>query len=145
MDALSKYSSRIPRLAWVIPSGIWMVIIFVLSSRPRIMVSQEYWTNFIVFKALHIIEYAILMMCNTIAIAKNTKGIRLKTVALFAGSLALLYATTDEVHQLFVPTRLGSARDVLIDSIGIFSVYWWILHYEKSKRSFQTSLHRRSS
>jgi VanZ family protein len=122
-----------------------MVVIFILSSRQRIVVSEEYWANFLIFKSLHIIEYAILAACNTIAIAKNSKGMKLSTVALAAALFALIYAITDEVHQLYVPTRSGMARDVLIDSIGIFSVYWSVLHYEKSKKHSSASLHRRTS
>ena len=30
----------------------------------------------------------------------------------------VLYASTDEIHQLFVPGRSGMVRDVFIDSIG---------------------------
>lgn len=32
--------------------------------------------------------------------------------------IALLYAVSDEVHQLFIPGRSGEFRDVLIDSAG---------------------------
>ena len=41
----------------------------------------------------------------------------------------ILYACTDEIHQLFVPGRSGMIRDVFIDSIGgiigisIISIY----------------------
>ncbi len=31
---------------------------------------------------------------------------------------AMLYATTDEFHQTFIPSREGCVRDVLIDSSG---------------------------
>ena len=34
--------------------------------------------------------------------------------------IAFLYAVSDEYHQTFVPLREGRARDVFIDSIGIF-------------------------
>lgn len=32
----------------------------------------------------------------------------------------LLYAVTDEIHQLYVPGRAGQLRDVLIDACGVF-------------------------
>ena len=32
-----------------------------------------------------------------------------------------LYASTDEIHQLFVPGRSGMIKDVLIDSLGIIT------------------------
>ncbi len=35
--------------------------------------------------------------------------------------LAMWYAATDEFHQLFVPSRVASINDWLIDSIGILT------------------------
>ena len=35
--------------------------------------------------------------------------------------IGVLYAVTDEIHQLFVPGRAGQIRDVLIDSCGVFA------------------------
>lgn len=32
--------------------------------------------------------------------------------------ICILYAISDEVHQLFVPGRGGQVRDVIIDSAG---------------------------
>ncbi len=109
------------------------------------MVSEEYWTNFFIFKSLHVIEYAILATLNTIAIATNTKGLSLSRAVLYGAFFTLLFAITDEVHQTFVPTRSGQARDVLIDSIGIFSVYWLISLYEKSKKRPSAPLRSRTS
>jgi len=38
--------------------------------------------------------------------------------------LSFLWAVIDEVHQLFVPTRDGKIRDILIDTMGIlFALY----------------------
>ena len=37
-----------------------------------------------------------------------------------AFSLSVIYAVTDEIHQLFVPGRSGMFTDVLIDSLGAF-------------------------
>ena len=34
--------------------------------------------------------------------------------------ICVLYAISDEIHQLFVPGRAGQVRDVLIDSSGSF-------------------------
>ena len=36
----------------------------------------------------------------------------------FAIVACILYATTDEIHQCFVPGRACKALDVLIDSLG---------------------------
>lgn len=34
--------------------------------------------------------------------------------------ICMLYAISDEVHQLFIPGRSGEIRDVLIDTVGAF-------------------------
>ena len=38
--------------------------------------------------------------------------------ALIAWTIAVLYAASDEFHQLFIPGRTGNVGDVLIDSFG---------------------------
>ncbi|UYJ41604.1 MAG: VanZ family protein [Lachnospiraceae bacterium] len=37
---------------------------------------------------------------------------------MFSWMIAVLYACTDEYHQLFVPGRSGQLRDVMIDAVG---------------------------
>lgn len=41
------------------------------------------------------------------------------TAAIMAFCFSVLYACTDEVHQIFVPGRAGRFTDVLVDSVGI--------------------------
>ena len=41
-----------------------------------------------------------------------------------AAAIAFLYAVSDEVHQHFIPTRVGSPIDVAIDAAGI-ALAWW--------------------
>ena len=40
---------------------------------------------------------------------------------LYSACIGIIYAITDEIHQLFIVGRSGSIIDVLIDSIGIFT------------------------
>jgi hypothetical protein len=47
-----------------------------------------------------------------------TKG-KYKSFILLAILIAIIYAITDEIHQLFVPGRHGSISDVITDTIGI--------------------------
>lgn len=86
----------------------WMAVIFFLSGRESVRVADEYILNFLFFKTLHVIEYSILFVLYFRAL-KNAAA---------AFFLTLMYATTDEIHQLFVPTREGRLRDVIIDAIG---------------------------
>ena len=112
-----------------LPPIAWMALIFTLSSRPHISVSEEYITNFIIFKSLHMIEYATLFSLLFRALySQKSKKTPLSTIMTRAALFAVLYGATDELHQLFVPTREGTIRDVIIDSAGIFLMYIYIKH-----------------
>ena len=45
-------------LSWA-PAVAWMGIIFLFSSRQRIVVAPQETINFLIFKTLHVIEYFI--------------------------------------------------------------------------------------
>ena len=67
-------------------------------------------------KLAHMIEYfilAILIYLFLIEFYPKDKYLFLLVIL-----LAIFYALTDEIHQLFVPGRYGSIIDVLIDSMG---------------------------
>jgi len=106
-------------LFYWLPPIVWMGIIFFLSSRQRIGISEIYIYNFVFFKTLHMIEYAMLFFMLFRAIHKTFNKLSQTHALILAMILALLYGITDEFHQTFVPTREGSIRDVGIDSIGI--------------------------
>lgn len=101
-----------------IPVVVWMGVIFFLSGRSSIQVADEPVINFLFFKTLHVIEFSLLFMLYFRAL-KNTLRIAIGiNVFAVAFVLTLLYAVTDEIHQLFVPSREGRLRDVIIDAIG---------------------------
>lgn len=101
--------------AWM-PAFCWMTVIFLLSSRQRISVSEEYVVNFLIFKSLHIIEYAILFFLYVRGLRYPAGIAPWRYTAAFV--LTVVYAISDEVHQTLVPTREGALRDVIIDAIG---------------------------
>ena len=69
-------------------------------------------------KLAHMIEYFILsILIYLFLIEFYPKD---KYLFLLVILLAIFYALTDEIHQLFVPGRYGSIIDVLIDSMGAF-------------------------
>jgi VanZ family protein len=43
-----------------------------------------------------------------------------------AVAIAIGYAVTDEIHQTFVDGRVGTPRDVLIDTAGVLAAAWLI-------------------
>jgi VanZ family protein len=72
--------------------------------------------NRILRKNAHYFAYLVLgiLVINALRIS-GVKGWRVCVLAL---GICVLYAVSDEVHQLFVPGRGGQVRDVLIDSAG---------------------------
>ncbi|MDD3679787.1 MAG: VanZ family protein [Candidatus Shapirobacteria bacterium] len=116
-------------LVYWLPPVILMVLIFYLSSRPAFAVSPRDWLNFVFFKGLHFLEYALLFVLFYRAL-KNTINKSLFFYSCWAIIMAFLWAVIDEIHQLYVPTRQGSLRDVVIDILGIsfgFVLIWIIL------------------
>lgn len=122
---------RIVSLIWYwAPPFLLMVTIFMLSSRQNIGVSSEESVNFILFKTLHIIEYAVLYFLLFRALLKTTPLQKNPQRAMvWAAVLAVLYGISDEIHQTFVPTRTGKLRDVFIDIIGISLMVMYTKRY----------------
>ena len=67
-------------------------------------------------KGAHMTEYAILAVLLYVWI--NRWQISCPGTACIAAALAVFYACSDEIHQLFVAGRAGRVSDVLIDSAG---------------------------
>lgn len=124
---------NIQKLLWYWgPPIALMSIIFYLSSRQSIAVSDEFTVNFIVFKSLHLIEYALLFFLLFRAYYSTLSRNNMKRIFLYAIVTALLYAISDEMHQTLVPTRTGQVRDILIDSIGILLCFQYTKMYLSS-------------
>jgi len=126
-------------IRWV-PALLWMVCIFSASTgamsaartslffEPLMRwlfpaISQQtidFW-HFLVRKAAHLSEYAVLAVFLRHAIRRALPDPRKRAYWKTMGvalALAAFYAATDEFHQAFVPSRVGSAIDVLIDTTG---------------------------
>lgn len=89
-------------------------------------------------KAGHLTEYAILGTLVTGTVFSF--GLRGKRAALTAEGIGVLYAASDEFHQLFVPGRGSQVTDVLIDASGFavgvaaaFVIFWMICRYRRKK------------
>ena len=76
-----------------------------------------YWVR----KCAHVAEYALLAALAWRALRKpeanNPRPWLWKHAAIALG-IVFAYAATDEWHQVFVPNRLGSFTDVMIDTLG---------------------------
>lgn len=120
---------------------IWMLGIFVLSAQvaeqsdslstgiteafigtvedvvPEHALSTE-WLNHIIRKNAHFITYLVLGVL--VSNALRSSGVKGKRAFVLAFVICVLYAVSDELHQLFVPGRGGKVSDVLLDSSGAF-------------------------
>lgn len=101
-----------------VPLLIWMGVIFYFSAQPGSLTPSGSWPIFLERKAAHVVEYAILGSLFLRLTHRCWSTRYLEAVGWgFIGSL--LYAFSDELHQLSVIGREGNMRDVLIDLIGI--------------------------
>ena len=89
--------------------------------------------QFIVRKGAHFSIYAALGFF-TVGFLNTYKDLRYFKSAIFSLIFVSLYATSDEIHQLFVAGRGGQARDVLIDTLGgIFGISIMIILFKTAK------------
>lgn len=128
---------KIKRLIWLGGAGLWMGLLFYFSHQPLVrsrglsLVFAErlvdLWgidgislgqANHYVRKSAHFIAYMILalILMNILRLRRQTL---LRSVVM-AGLLSILFAASDEFHQLFVEGRGGQISDVVLDSMGAF-------------------------
>lgn len=89
--------------------------------------------SFPVRKMAHMMEFGMLFLCFVLALYSFIEhGIKKKYWRLIAFLLTVLYAVSDEFHQLFVVGREGRILDVMIDSLGALII--WLIIYRIDKR-----------
>ena len=86
--------------------------------------------DLVVRKTAHILLFAILGVLAQLCAEKHLKKRKWIAAVLFC----LLYAISDEVHQMFVPGRAGLVSDVLIDFAGSIAGIGILLVIIKIKR-----------
>ena len=84
--------------------------------------------QFIVRKSAHFIGYMILGILAS-GLILYYGNINKKYLLAFL--ICVIYAISDEIHQLFVPGRSGQVRDVLIDSAGSLLGIIIVMTFEK--------------
>lgn len=88
-------------------------------------------------KIAHAFEYAVLYIL--VISSLKTSNIKVNKIYLIALVICILYAITDEVHQLFVSGRSGELKDVIIDTAGatiglmFFNLTHRLLYKKKNK------------
>ncbi|MGE5544823.1 MAG: VanZ family protein [Bacillota bacterium] len=130
-----------PIVAWV-PVVLWMMLIFFFSSQSAtesagisMKITQAFlgfinqvvpvfgsgtidysYLNHVVRKLAHFSLYMVLGILSARALRKS--GMTGWKPLIAAVLICVLYAVTDELHQVFVPGRSGQISDVFIDSMG---------------------------
>ena len=96
------------------PPLLLMAVIFFLSAQPDLNSGLGVWDT-VLRKLGHMAEYALLWWLWWRALGFGHP--------VPAAAIALAYAVTDEFHQTFVDSRVGSPVDVVIDATGIALAY----------------------
>lgn len=81
----------------------------------NVKLAAEHW-NFVVRKLAHISEYAVLG--SLLYMAFSSTVLSKKKVGIYSLLVCIMYAVTDEIHQLFISGRTGKLSDIGIDAIG---------------------------
>lgn len=118
---------------------LWMVLIFKLSSQPveqssklsgkvtniyiKVIEKAKPNTKFNIEKFDHIVRknahfFIYLVLGILVVNALRRSGVIGYKCIVFALLICILYALSDEVHQVFVPGRAAMVKDVFIDSAG---------------------------
>jgi len=127
-------------LKYWLPVVLWMAVIFTGSSdshsyehsslfvEPLLrwlfpQMTQEHIETIHLYirKCGHLAEYAVLALLLWRALRRPVKNDSRPWVwreAQLALGIVMLYAATDEFHQIFVPERTGLLSDVFIDTAG---------------------------
>lgn len=112
---------------------LWMILIFILSNQTgsestnlsdgvigKIICpftdncNLEIYT-IIIRKTAHFMLYFILGVLSYINFKINKENM------LYAFLICVIYAFTDEIHQMVISNRSGEVRDIIIDSLGALS------------------------
>ena len=117
-------------LPWVTVVG-WMGLIFFLSHQTAVEsaeVSTGLWAKIFEWfgkavdhntlrKMAHAFEYFMLCILIFNALWQTASKNKIKVSAISLSS-CLVYAISDEIHQIFIPGRAGRVFDVCVDTTG---------------------------
>jgi VanZ family protein len=98
---------------------------------PDISEARIALAHFLVRKAAHFTEYAILALLAARAFTGSFHDALRRKWFYVSLLLVIVYALSDEFHQSFVPSRTASIYDSLIDMAGGLTALLW---YAKARR-----------
>ena len=114
---------------WLVAALLWCIIIFVITELPASTGSETkgilaflfglegdalQTANYVMRKSVHLGSYGLMAFLFFMCLRRKR--------FLLAWLFTTIYACIDEWHQVYVPNRTGALGDVMIDSIGAFTV-----------------------
>ena len=98
--------------------------------RAQVIENSEFSLTDVVRKIAHIMEYGVLASVAYFAFRRFS----------WAFVFSVLYAASDEIHQIFVPGRGPRVTDVLIDSFGAILALSLICLFKKYNEKSQKTI-----
>jgi len=129
-------NARLQTKAFGLALFLWMAVIFAFSSLhgSSFPTDPPIW-YFLERKGAHVFEYALLMLLSFCFFNRFFLKESFWKYLLISGAFSLMYAVTDELHQLFVPYRGAKITDVAIDGLGIFLMsLFLVILWKRSKK-----------
>lgn len=93
--------------------------------------------DFLIRKTAHFTVYLVLCVLTVNALLKS--GLQRAVTPIAALGISILFAGSDEVHQLFIPGRSGQVRDIIIDGAGAAIGCGLYLALRRSRRKRSSS------
>lgn len=109
-----------------LPVALMAGVIFLLSAQPELKSGLQPLYDLVLRKIGHALIFGALTFL-TIRALRQVHGYRLSRAVFGALLVTVLYAVSDEYHQLFVFSRHGEPSDVIIDVLGGGVAAWLIL------------------
>lgn len=133
-------TGKVRRWVYWVPAVFVAAVIFVLSSVPDFGALQQPFLQES-DKVLHALVYAVLAGTVLWGLEEGFgRPVPLKRVWL-AALVAAVYGITDEIHQRFVPGRMGIWQDWVADAVGAILgawLVWGLMHLRSMGRVRRT-------
>ena len=136
----ARYATLKPRKGHIALPLLIMAALYATSSLPGTSTPDEPGVNLILLigplvqNGLHLPVYALLSW--SLHWALLAWGYSSRRAAIGACAIALAFGTLDEWHQSFVPGRLASLTDIVLNAAGAALGVWLGLRLERWRQEF---------
>lgn len=129
MILIFSFSSQVGEQSNQLSTGLTVVIVSLIERIiPKVSIDINVLNN-ILRKISHFVIFLIFGLLVMNALSRSF--VNKKNIILYASLICILYAVTDEVHQLFVPNRGMQFLDVIIDITGSLLGIYAYLSFKK--------------